>query len=115
MTNTVIYYALRHKPTGKYMPARMTKAGRAGWSWWDPASMHNSGVGPQPRLFTTPIAVKNAAAMWLKGTASAVTSTDWESGHTEVEGVAYDKVKGRKRDDLEIIEFELVQKSVTAL
>lgn len=112
MTKPVIYFALRHKPTQKLMPARMTKAGRAGWSWWDPTDPDNSGVGPQPRLFTTPVAVKNAAAMWLKGTARSVTSTDWESGHTEIEGITFDRVKARKREDLEMVEYELVPKSV---
>lgn len=62
-------YAIFHKPTGKYMPARMFKVHKSGWSWWEPTGENGlGGFDPEiPRLFKNRLAAKRAMNYWLKG------------------------------------------------
>lgn len=53
------FYVLRHIPSGKLMPRF---EGRAGATYIDPFTSKMP-----PRLFTTPLAAKNALGWWLKG------------------------------------------------
>lgn len=61
-------YAIYHKPTQTYMPARMFATTTAGWSWWEPTGINGLGGLPGvPRLFTQPRLARVALTAWLKG------------------------------------------------
>jgi hypothetical protein len=63
------FYAIFHKPTGKYMPARMFGHSRGGWTWWEPAGVGGyGGHDPEiPRLFLKRNAAAQAMGYWLNG------------------------------------------------
>ena len=62
-------YAIFHRPTGKYMPARMFENSRAGWTWWEPTGANGyGGFDPEvPRLFTKKKSAIQAMGYWLNG------------------------------------------------
>ena len=63
------FYALYHKPTGKYMPAKMFRTSVGGHTWWEPFEDNwAKGYQPEiPRLFSTHRAAANSKTLWLKG------------------------------------------------
>lgn len=65
----MIVYCLRHKATGKWMPARMYRTSAAGFSFWNPYETRPGWVPhePNPRIFFTRQSAKNAKAMWEAG------------------------------------------------
>lgn len=71
-------YAIFHKPTGKYMPARMFENSRAGWTWWEPTGANGyGGFDPEvPRLFTKKKSAIQAMGYWLNGNYSIKHSCD---------------------------------------
>jgi hypothetical protein len=93
------FFALRHKPTQRYMPARMTATGKAGWSWWNPESVEFSGHGIEPRLFATIRGARTAARTWLKGR----VSKEYDQQTGEFKTLALLPDEGRKAEDLEIV------------
>lgn len=101
-------FAIRHKPTGVFMPARINKA-YGGWSHWDPTNgeeVHDA----NPRIFYTLRSAQNALTAWLMGTHIR------ERGmHYDWEGIpdGYDNhivnapATPRHRGDMEIVNFTL--------
>lgn len=69
------FYAIYHKPTGKYMPARMFEHSRGGWTWWEPTGIGGyGGHDPYiPRLFLKKNAAVQAMGYWLNGNYSRRT------------------------------------------
>lgn len=63
-------YALRHIGTQKFMPCRMFKSAGAGWSYWEPTSdkIEDVPFDPNPRIFWTEQAARNARTAWAQGT-----------------------------------------------
>jgi len=99
------YYAIRHKPTGRFMPETCK-----GYSYWDP--LHLNGAYP-PRLFVKRRSAANALTCWLSGNWSRITGTEsegWEyPSYTVVLGTQPEPVLGRNRDDMEVVEMSLGQ------
>lgn len=84
------FYVLRHVPTGKLMPSFK---GRAGGTYVDPFNSKDA-----PRLFTTPLAAKNALAWWSEGRVRVQRDADFGN---EIVGVT--PVEGREASDWEVI------------
>lgn len=104
------FFVLRHKATERLMPAQMSRSGRCGWSYWNPASADRSehGHGSVPRLFETLRSAQNARSAWAQGyhrRESGVTY-DWEGTPDGYDNHLVDDA-GRKLTDLEILVVEL--------
>ena len=64
----MIVYCIRHKATGKLMPAQMFSRA-SGSTWWEPTDeVRFRPVYDAPRLFLSEIGARRAAAAWEKGT-----------------------------------------------
>lgn len=105
-------YALRHKPTGKFMPARMSRGSARGWSHWEPTDDKHV-FDKSPRLFFTMKAAHNAMVQYCLGVhrrhhEPATNFWDDPGGEDFVE-IQLPLIP-RSRDDFEIITYELVQK-----
>jgi hypothetical protein len=108
-------FAIRHKPNGAFMPARMFKSSSGrGWSHWDPFDVGGVGYGGfdrNPRIFFTKASAQRALAAWLAGPWERRTGTDgdWESGYYTVDmPPAPGKASTpRSKGDMEIVPFEL--------
>lgn len=109
-------FAIRHKPTQAWMPARMFKQ-YGGWSHWEPEPVPEghgdmSGYDKNPRIFFTKRSVQNALKAWVQGAWMSQTKQDgdWETGYHRVSaGPAPEKpVNPRKREDMEIVALELI-------
>lgn len=111
----MITYAIRHKPTGKFMPCRMTRCGFGGWSWWTPTGKDQP-FDTNPRIFYTPQSARNALTMWLQGAwrlDERTESESWElpSTYTVRELVPDEPPAPRSRDDMEIVTFDLTERT----
>lgn len=104
-------YAIRHIPTGRFMPVPTGKNG-SGSSYWEP--IEDFTVGRVPRLFPLRRPASSALTQWLRGRHVVVTErTHPDDGF----GQSWDKPIGttvepdpsRKADDMEIVAFELVE------
>lgn len=119
-THTV--YAIRHKPTGNFMPARMFKQSGFGWSWWEPTETRVGYVAfdQNPRLFFSFASACNALGQWLRGPLNkrvvdygsqdcsvpfSPPETGWEVMNAEV-GTGYPK---RRREDMEIVTLQVAE------
>lgn len=106
-------FAIRHKPTQSWMPARMFKTIGRGWSYWTPGDTVEGldGFDKNPRIFFTKRSAQNALGAWLNGRWEAQTGTDgdWETGYFTVDiGPAPMKPPvERKREDMEIVSLTL--------
>ena len=106
-------WAIKHKPTNTWMPSRMSRSAR-GWSHWNPGYVHPE-FGPEeyhdanPRVFFTLQSARNALTAWLQGA--------WEN--TQSQGSYFEPPEDtgpapmkppvpRQREDVEIVEMELV-------
>ena len=100
----MICYAIRHIPSGKYLCTRANRRAR-GFTHDEPDTPN----GPRgPRLFWTLRSVQNALNSWLRG--------EWIEKHEEFgtfdgyEVSFYQEiipVSTRKKDEMEIVRFEL--------
>jgi len=94
----------------------MSRSNR-GWSHWNPGYVHPE-YGPEkyhdtnPRIFFTLQSARNALTMWLQGAweRSTYQEGDWETGYYTAEGdpVPNEPPAPRRREDMEIVELELV-------
>lgn len=107
-------YALRHKSTGLYMPSRMGRTSRAGWSHWEPLWQHTPQHKPHdtnPRIFFSEKSARNAQAMWEAGAWGRVYEPlDFSipNGFVEEVGLAPSRgIHPRAKGDLEIVLFSL--------
>jgi len=98
------YYAIRHKPTGRFMPETHGK-----YSYWSPEDTNDA---HPPRLFVNRRSAANALTAWLQGTWSQVTeleSDDWHSYSVTV-GAQPTAVFGRcAREQMEVVELGLIE------
>lgn len=105
------FFALKHVATGKLMPARMSRSGRGGWSYWDPTSIviDECGHGSVPRLLETLRSAQNARSAWAQGRhkREVWTGFDWEGTPDGGDDHVIDDA-GRKLTDLEIVPVEVV-------
>lgn len=103
-------YAIRHKGTGRFMPAQVHRTA-GGWSYWDPFAVvpNYSPACSAPRLFFTKRSAQNALTAWLQGEwqrevrhASSMFEDDsWD------ELVPQAPIHSRYRVDMEIVEGDL--------
>lgn len=113
----MIVYAIRHKPTKEFMPARMNKSGQ-GWSHWTPGDAEDPPYDSNPRVFYNPHSARNALTMWLQGKweRNSGTSYDWEGTPD-----SYDHMRvnaptvPRLRAEMEIVTFSLQEVPAPAI
>lgn len=95
----MIFYVIRHKPTGQLLPARVLATH---WEFEDPNGIH------EPRLFKTRRAAMNCVTCWVQGAwaqESRTESDGWEGhSYTYLAEPAPQWVPGRRREDLEVVE-----------
>lgn len=111
-------WSIRHKATGEWMPARMNRQGRGGWSWWIPGPTLDGlascgGFDKNPRVFFSKVSAQRAAANWVRGpmfqerhyTGGSVFEPPEE--YTTIEVEHNPAIPARASGDLEIVEGEL--------
>jgi hypothetical protein len=105
----VTVYTLRHVETGRYMPQVMGRSTR-GWSWWEPKEF---AVKNNPRIFYSLRSAQNARSAWAQGPwrMEDLTGSDgyFSAGDEGCEVVPVNPQFPRKLDDLEIVEFQLIE------
>ena len=112
-------YAIRHIPTGRFMPVPTGKNG-SGSTYWDPVADSESaklyGEAPRavPRLFPLRRSASSALTQWLRGRHVVVTERShpddsFGQSYDEPVGTAVEPDPSRKADDMEIVVFELVE------
>lgn len=110
-------YAIRHIPTGLFMPVPTGKNG-SGSSYWDPIDSSACDVifGPLPtvpRLFPLRRSASSALTQWLRGQHKPIEvrecGDDFGNYHIVSDGVEVVPIPERKADDMEIVVFELVE------
>lgn len=94
------YFAIKHRTEGFLAHPRGRGRHKLSNTQMDP------GFTGVPRLFTTRRGASIALTAWVKGHHSYCVSHDWEGGYDDF----YVGVKdvGRKREDMEIVEVEIV-------
>jgi hypothetical protein len=108
-------WSIRHKPTGAWMPSRMSRSRGGGWSSWIPGPPQDGwggcdGYDKNPRIFFSLPSARNALTMWLQGVweSRVVTTTDWEGFPDDYDDLTVRTPPvERKREDMEIVELEL--------
>jgi hypothetical protein len=101
-------YAIRERNTDRYLPAMKmigssSRVRHRGFSFTDPVS------GQAPRLFYTKQSARNALTAWLQGTWKTETVRSGFYGEDTDVYTVPTKVEGRKRELMEIVEFNLVK------
>lgn len=107
----MIYYMIRHKATGEFMPElKRTR----GYSWWNPTEVITE-VGPLkgkllgvPRLIATRRRASRCISLW-----NAYPNGRYKlqtSYQGEVDDFVDTTPDGRSKDDLEIIEVEITER-----
>lgn len=99
------YYAIRHIPTGKFMPTRVFRSAGRGWSYWEPTGYNGLGGFPSspPRLFEEKQPAQLALNIWLKGP----VGSDPESGARVYNKPPIPRIKS----DMEIVPMSLTAMS----
>lgn len=92
------FYAIRHKPTGHFLPQPKGKNGTGG-SWVEPSDPKEV----IPRLMVSERSAKGVLNAWLQGTFKASWDTDWDSGHRYVDDIKIQKKPDRIPEDMEIV------------
>ncbi len=101
----MIFYAILHKPTGKYMPAVISRCSSGGYTWWEPTGIDGlGGKSAVPRLFTTKAYANVALKHWLKGPVIARTD-DWGDRTQRV----IPPEQERRPEDMRIVSFNLTE------
>lgn len=105
-------YAIQHKPSGNFMPARMFKQAGSGWSWWEPTETR-SGYLPHdknPRLFYSIESARNALGQWLRGPLRKHHHCGdvYDDDYTEVRAAEGEQSPARVRSHMEIVAFNLI-------
>lgn len=105
-------YAIKHKPTGFYLPEPKGKMGRGG-SYLEPISPDVE----RPRLFSTERAAKNALIQWVRGKHKGIY--EWE--YDETFGRSYQITAGtevipvpdRIKEDMEVVPIFLCTQEIS--
>ena len=94
-------YAVRQKSTGLFIP-RLETGKRRGGSWLEPSNER------EPRFFHNKKAAQSFLGNWLQGIFKNENHSDYESGIVETYAVP-EKQPHRKKEDMEIIEFDCIE------
>ncbi len=97
------FWAIRHAPTGHYLPEPAGRMGRGG-SHVEPVAVSDA---DRARLFPSKIAASRALGAWLRG------KVHHSSGYDSFSGEYWETnelrpVPSRKRDEMDIVEIEVV-------
>ncbi len=101
---TIILYAIRHKPTGNYIPESFGVNGRGG-SHLEPVPA-TSGKFTRPRFFHTERAARIFLTGWLKGKVVAWAGYDSHTGEYD-SGLDTVPVPTRIAAEMEIIPYSV--------
>ena len=102
--NTVSLFAIRHKPTGDFLPRPLGREGRGG-SHLEPVEPIGT-KETRPRFFETERAAKIFLTGWIKG--KVVHSAGYDSFNGEYyEDTETIPVPSRKAEDMEIVEYRV--------
>lgn len=96
-------YAIRHKPTGKFIPP-IPRGQRRGGSWVEPEDGN-------PRIFFSEKSAKGFLSAWLQGIFKMHTpqfSSGWDPPEEEITVV---KQPHRKKEDMEIVKLNVCEAS----
>lgn len=97
----VIYkYAIRHKPTGGYLPEPAGRMGRGG-SHVEPMVPIQGRLQTYPRMFPTMRGAQSCLAQWLRGRHHGIY--DYEDGYKVDAGTRIELMPHRDRDSMEIV------------
>lgn len=104
-------FAIRHVPTGEFMPARMSRNGFGGWSWWREPNV--TVFDKTPRIFPSKQGAQNALTAWLQGrwVTISVTSGGWEDPQEDRVPVPEEPKIPRVREDMELVPLLLTDES----
>lgn len=107
MNQTFIYYAIRHKATSELMPQGKKNRGYSHWNPSNPNSKFKYAL-PIPRLLDTRRKAANCIKAWA---ANPNSKMSYSVSYAGEEDYSVDiKPDGRKKEDLEVVEIELVVK-----
>lgn len=96
----MIFYAIRHKPTGFYLPLRKTRRGN---------THSNPEINCIPRLFIKRQSASMALSWWLGGRSEiSYYTVGYEEPEDRV-GIKTVKDESRKAEDMEIIKMDLLE------
>ena len=105
-------YAIRHKPTGHFLPEPEGYAGRGG-SFVEPV---DCGLGhDNPRLFKSELSAKRALTAWLQGKHEPEFGYECDDGYNSyrvLNGIAVIPVESRQKQDMEIVSFKLILEEI---
>lgn len=93
----MILYAIKHLPSGGYLPGYGSRRGRGGFTHDEPK------VGLPPRLFGRKQDAKVALGHWLKGATSCYTSWDGD------EDWSTHPKPHRKAEEMAVVEVRLTE------
>lgn len=108
-------FAIRHIPTGEYMPNKMSRAGAGGWSSWIPGPVLDGyggcdGYDKNPRIFFSLRSARNALTAWLMGVHSrstGITDQGWDTEDHYDEHIIEAPPVPRVRAEMEIVPLQL--------
>lgn len=92
-------YAVRHKPSGLFIP-RLETGKRRGGSHLEPSNAR------EPRLFFNKLSARAFLSNWLQGIFVQATSTSLDGDEPYTKVIKQPK---RKKADMEIVEFDLIE------
>lgn len=101
-------WAIKHKLSGDWMPHRMFRSGRGGWSAWEPGSPPGNGYDgfdKHPRVFFTEASARMALTQWLRGIFHQ--ETYGQGFNTEQYLEVRPPAVERRREDMEVVALEL--------
>lgn len=105
-------YAIRHKPTGHFLPEPKGRMGRGG-SFLEPVDCgldHDN-----PRLFKSELSAKRALTAWLQGKHEPEFGYECDDGYNSyrvLEGMTIIPVDSRRKSDMEIVSFRLILEEI---
>lgn len=102
MSVPMIAWAIRHKPTGLYLPASNEKNEpiSRGFTYLEPSDR-------LPRLFCSEVRARKALQAWLKGQwFTSYSAGDWNGG-PEPDGIDHKPIAGRRGDEMEVVRLLL--------
>ncbi len=99
-------YAIKHKPTGRYLPEPRGRMGRGG-SHVEPVDVIQGQLATYPRMFPTKRGAQNYLSQWLRGKHHAEYEwerEEWSSPAYRVDaGTSIKHVPTRIREEMEVV------------
>lgn len=93
-------YAVRHKPSGLFIP-RLETGKRRGGSHLEPSAEREA------RLFFNQISARAFLSNWLRGKFENHSSQNWDGDYDDYVRVIAQP--HRRKEEMEIVEFDLVE------